>query len=245
LIENNEKNMHVFADAAALAGAVAELIVAGVAAAPTRFALNLSGGSTPKRLYERLASPAFRDRIEWPKLHLFWGDERFVPADHPDSNYRMTKLAMLDHVPLPSAQIHPVPTDAASPEICAADYARTLQTYYGGETLDATRPLFDMTLLGLGPDGHTASLFPNTAALQEHEAWVTSIVGAKPEPRISLTYPVLESSRIILFLVAGADKHDVLTQVLAHEPWLPAAKLAPLAQTHWYVDEAAAAKPSK
>ena len=236
----SDTNMHVFADAATLADAVAELIVAGVAAAPGRFALNLSGGSTPKRLYERLASPAFRDRVDWRKLHLFWGDERFVPADDVDSNYRMTRLALLDHVPIPPAQIHPVPTDAASPEICAHDYARTLQAFYGSSTLDAARPLFDMTLLGLGPDGHTASLFPNTAALKEHDAWVTSIVGAKPEPRISLTYPVLESSRIILFLVAGHDKHAVLTEVLAHEPWLPASRLAPLAQTHWYVDAAAA-----
>ena len=237
--------MHVFADPAALAEAVAELVVAGVAASPSRFALNLSGGSTPKRLYELLASSAFRDRVEWPKLHLFWGDERFVAADHPDSNYHMTKRAMLDHVSIPAAQIHPVPTDAASPEICAADYARTLQTFYGGATLDPARPLFDMTLLGLGPDGHTASLFPNTAALDEHVAWVTSIIGAKPEPRISLTYPVLTSSRIIIFLVAGADKHDILTQVLAHEPWLPAAKLAPLPQTHWYVDAAAASPRSR
>ena len=234
--------MHVFADAAALADAVAELIVAGVSAEPRRFALNLSGGSTPKRLYELLASAAYKERVDWRKVDLFWGDERFVPADHPDSNYRMTRVALLDHVPLQPSQVFSIPTDAASPEACAAAYAQTLQTYYGSQTLDPSRPLFDLTLLGLGPDGHTASLFPNTAALKEQTAWVTSVIGAKPEPRISLTYPVLEASRMILFLVAGADKHEILTEVLAHEPWLPAARFAPLAQTHWYVDAAAAAR---
>lgn len=239
-----DRNLHVFADAATLADAVAELIVARVAAATGRFSLNLSGGSTPKRLYERLAAPDMRARIDWTKLELFWGDERFVPADHPDSNYGMTRTALLDHVPIPSAQIHRVPTDAASPEACAAAYAHTLQVAYGARTLDPDRRLFDMTLLGLGPDGHTASLFPNTAALREKVAWVTSISGVKAEPRISMTYPVLEASRIILFLVAGADKHAILTQVLAHEPWLPASRLAPLLQTHWYVDSAAAHAPA-
>jgi 6-phosphogluconolactonase len=176
-------------DAEALASRVAEFVAARAASASGRFSLSLSGGSTPKRAYELLADSGAS--LDWRKIHLFWGDERFVPPDHQDSNFRMAREALIVHVPIPAAQVHPIPTNSASPEEAAALYEATLQSFYGSETLDPERPLFDVTLLGLGEDGHIASLFPGTKVLDERGAWVTSIIGVKPEPRISLTYPAL------------------------------------------------------
>jgi 6-phosphogluconolactonase len=164
-----------------------------------------------------------------------------VPADHHDSNFRMAREALIDHVPIPATQVHPVPTNSASPEEAAALYEATLQGFYGSKTLDPERPLFDMTLLGLGEDGHTASLFPGSKALDERDAWVTSITGEKPEPRISLTYPALESSRVILFVVSGAKKRDILARVLANDMTLPAARLATRGTVHIFADRAATA----
>ncbi|MCL2452888.1 MAG: 6-phosphogluconolactonase, partial [Alphaproteobacteria bacterium] len=188
--------------------------------------LNLSGGTTPRRIYERLAVSDLGCPINWQKVNLFWGDERFVPADHEDSNFRMVREALLDHVPIPAAQIHPIPTSLTTPEQAAAAYAQTLKAYYQSETLDAARPLFDLTLLGLGEDGHMASLFPGTKALEERHAWVTAVIGAKPEPRITLTYPAIESSREIVFIVAGAQKRAILDRLLANDQTLPAARIA-------------------
>ena len=182
-------------DKDALAGHLADWLVARLASSAGPFALNLSGGSTPKALYTRLASESHSGRIDWARVQVFFGDERFVPPDHPDSNYRMAREAMLAHVPIPGENVHPVPTTEGSPEDAAAAYEATLKRYYGKDTLDLARPLFAVTLLGLGEDdGHTASLFPGTAALKERRHWVTSVIGAKPEPRISMTYPALESS---------------------------------------------------
>jgi 6-phosphogluconolactonase len=223
----------------ALADRAAHWLAERIAATPGRFVLNLSGGSTPKALFERLTHDDLRQRIDWTKLHLFWGDERFVPFDHKDSNYRMAREALISHVPIPSGQIHPVPTEGTTPEQAAALYEATLQSFYGSKTLDADRSLFDVTLLGMGPDGHTASLFPGTAALDEHKAWVTSIIGAKPEARISMTYPILAASRAILFLVAGAEKKDVLQKVLAGERTFPAARVETKGELIWFVDRAA------
>jgi 6-phosphogluconolactonase len=124
------------------------------------------------------------------------GDERFAPPDHRDSNFRMAREALIDHAPIPAAQVHPIPTNSASPEEAASLYEATLQGFYGSKTLDPEGPLFGVTLLGLGEDGHTASLFPGTKALDKRDAWVTSSIGVKPEPRISLTYPPLQSSRL-------------------------------------------------
>ncbi len=151
----------VLPDQAALMEAVAEWMVAEARAKEGRFALSLSGGSTPRALYELLASPRFRDRMPWARVHLFWGDERMVPPDHADSNYRMVREALLDHVPVPPAQVHPMPTDG-DPAAAARRYQAELGAYYGRDVLDPARPLFDVTLLGLGDNGHTASLFPGT-----------------------------------------------------------------------------------
>jgi len=230
--------LDVASDPEALAQLAARFIAAR-ASASKRFGLCLSGGATPKRVYELLGAKDLGAALDWQKLHLFWGDERFVPPDHRDSNFRMAREALIDHVLIPAAHVHPIPTSSASPEEAAGLYEATLQNFYGSKTLDPGRPLFDVTLLGLGEDGHTASLFPGTKALDERDAWVTSIVGVKPEPRISLTYPALESSRVILFLVAGTKKRDILSRVLANDMTLPAARLATRGTIRIFADRAA------
>jgi 6-phosphogluconolactonase len=205
-----------------------------------RFAICLSGGSTPRRLYQLLAETPYREAMPWERVHWFWGDERFVPWDHPDSNYRMVREALLAHVPAPAQNIHGIAT-TGDPAAAAQAYERVLKSYYGADTLDPTRPLFDVELLGLGPDGHTASLFPGTKILEERQRWVAEIVGAKPEVRITLTYPPLENSRHTAFLVAGADKRAALAGVLAGDLTLPAARLRSAGELVWYVDEQARA----
>jgi 6-phosphogluconolactonase len=209
---------------------------------PGAFAVALSGGSTPKRLFEIMAEPENAARFPWGRTHLFWGDERCVPHDHPDSNYRMTREALLDHVPLPADQIHPMPTDG-EPASAARAYQATLQGYYGGETLDMTRPLFDVVLLGLGENGHTASLFPDTESLTETLAWVVPVTHGVPQPRLTLTYPAIACSRHVAFLVAGASKAHVLTLVLGGDRSQPATRITSAGQVLWFTDEAA--RPAK
>lgn len=227
-------------DAEELALRIARFVAARISGARKRFGLNLSGGSTPKRIYELLGARDLSVPADWRKVHLFWGDERFVPMDHQDSNFRMAREALIDHVPIPPSQVHPVLTGAGTPEKAAALYQETLQKFYGGTALDPARPLFDVTLLGLGEDGHIASLFPGTKALEERTAWVTPVIGAKPEPRISLTYPALESSHEIVFAISGAKKRDILARVLAKDLTLPAARLAARGTLRVFTDRAAA-----
>ena len=167
--------------------------------------MSLSGGSTPKTLYGLLASDEFRERFPWQRVSWYWGDERFVPYDHPESNYRMTREAMLSKAPVPPENIHPVPADG-TPDEAALRYERTLQAAYGATVLDPARPLFDITLLGLGPDGHTASLLPGEPVLDERKRWVAAVSHGRPEVRITMTYPVIESSRHVAFLVAGRKR---------------------------------------
>jgi 6-phosphogluconolactonase len=236
-----DPQIEVAADADDLAHRAAAWIAARIAAAPVKLVLNLSGGSTPRQVYQLLGAEPLRSRIEWRKVVLFWGDERFVPFDHKDNNFRMTSDALLRHVPIPPDHVHQVPTDAGSPEKAAALYQRSLKDFYGEETLDPERPLFGLTLLGLGTDGHTASLFPDTPALDERRAWATAVIGAMPEPRISLTYPALESSAEILFLVSGEPKRRVLAQVLANDRAMPAARIATRGAIRILADRAAVA----
>jgi len=167
------------------------------------FAVCLSGGSTPKRLYECLATPEIASRFPWNRAHWFWGDERFVPHDHPDSNFRMANEAFLSRVPVPDDNIHAVPTEGLSPEEAASAYETTLKRFYGSQKLAPERPLLDVTLLGIGDDGHTASLFPGQPALHETRRWAVAVIGAKSEPRVTLTYPALESSRDVAFMATG------------------------------------------
>ncbi len=228
----------VRADGDAVARHAAEWLLERALATSGRFAWCLSGGSTPKTTFAMLATEEFRTRFPWDRTHLFFGDERFVPHDHPDSNYRMAREAMIVHVPIPDAQVHPWQTDG-DPEHSALHYADTLKRFYGADTLDPARPLFDVTFLGLGEDGHTASLFPGVAALGERTAWTAAVIGAKPEPRLTLTYPVLDSSRAVAFLAAGAGKRDILARVLAGDTALPAAGVHPVGELHWFTDKAA------
>jgi 6-phosphogluconolactonase len=231
--------IEVLADPPALARRVAEWITATALAAKGRLHVALSGGSTPKALYSLLASAEFRDRFPWRQVSWFWGDERFVPYDHPDSNYRMTREAMLAKVPVPQENIHPIPTDG-EPEDAARRYERTLQEVYGAPTLDPSRPLFDIMLLGLGPDGHTASLLPGDKVLEERERWVAAVSHGRPEIRITMTYPVIESSRHAAFLVEGRAKAAMLGAIRAGGSRVPAARVRPIGELIWFADRAAA-----
>src|ERR1700688_4991842 len=181
--------IRTFENAETLAHEIAEWLCRLAQASSRDFAVCLSGGSTPRRLYECLAAPGIASRFPWSRVHWFWGDERFVPHDHPDSNYRMARDAFLSRVPVPDGNIHAVTTEGLSPDQAAAAYETTLKRFYGADMLAPDRPLFDVTLLGIGEDGHTASLLPEQPALQERRRWVIEVIGAKSEPRISLTYP--------------------------------------------------------
>jgi 6-phosphogluconolactonase len=222
-----------------LARATAAWLRERAAVAGPRFAVCLAGGSTPRRVYELLAS-AERARFPWDRAHWFFGDERFVPHDHPDSNYRMVRAALFDAAPVPAGNVHPVPT-AGEPAQAAQAYANELRDFYGDAALDPQRPLFDVVLLGLGEDGHTASLFPGTTALQERQRWVVDVLNPKSEPRITLTYPALQSTRALAFLVAGANKRDILARVWRGDD-LPAARLNGPAPD-WFIDRAADPRP--
>ena len=207
------------------------------------FSVALSGGSTPRAFYRALAESPFRDGIEWSRVYLFWGDERFVPADHPDSNYRMAREAFVSRVPIPGENVHPIPTDAAHPEAAAAQYEDTLRRCFslsGGET-----PRFDLILLGLGPDAHTASLFPESPVLDQDEHLVAATYVQKLAAwRITLTSPVLCSAAHVIFLVAGPDKAAVLRDVVdgPYDPHrFPAQLVRPKnGDLTWLVDDAAA-----
>lgn len=221
----------------ALARQVAEWMVACLAAGSGQIAVALSGGSTPKRLYGLLAGDEFAPRLPWDRVHWFWGDERFVPPDDASSNYRMAREAMLGRAPVPPSHVHPVPTVGLSPEASAAAYERTLREFHG--SADLGRKLFHVVLLGLGTNGHFASLFPGTPSLDERRAWAVPVTPAGETTRITLTYPALESCRHAAFLVSGADKRDVLARVRAGEAELPAARYRPSGELRWFADAAA------
>jgi 6-phosphogluconolactonase len=239
------RRLQVFADAEELAQRAAAWLCALALESRQHFAVCLSGGSTPKRLYQLLAGPEFIDRFPWSRVHWFWGDERFVPPDDKLSNYRMVRDAMLSRAPVPEANIHAVPTDGLTPAEAAVAYERDLKLFYGAETLDPTRPLFDVTLLGLGEDGHTASLFPGTPVLEERRRWVAAVLKVKPEARITLTYPALESSRHVAFLTAGADKRQIFGRVLKDPEHYPAGRLHPEGELIWFADRAASPDESE
>jgi 6-phosphogluconolactonase len=232
----------VFEDAEGLARKAAEWLCALALASDRHFAICCSGGSTPRRLYEALAEPALASRFPWRRAHWFWGDERFVPQAHPDSNYRMVSDALFSRVAVPDSNIHAVPTVGLSPEQAAAAYENTLKQFYGADTIVPARPLFDVTLLGIGEDGHTASLFPGHPALEEEDHWALAVIGAKSEARITLTYPVLDSSRHAAFLVTGENKRKVVARARSGDRTLPAGRIRPVGRLHWFTDRAAASE---
>jgi len=232
-------NLEVLPDLDALVSRAADLIM-GIARSKPRVAIALSGGSTPRPVYRLLATPPRLEAFPWAQVHWFWGDERFVPPDDPASNYRMTREAMLARAPVPADHIHPMQTVGLSPEAAAAAYERTLKDFYGADTLEPGRPLFDLNLLGLGTNGHTASLFPGMPVLEERHRWVGTMHDPEAGTRLTLTYPALESSRETVFLVAGADKKAVLRKVLDGDQTQPAARLHPQGTLRFLADRAAA-----
>jgi 6-phosphogluconolactonase len=241
---NDNRHVITVADSAALAATAAEHLLARTAANSGRVAICLTGGSSPKQLYRLLATDAYRSRIPWDRVHWFIGDERFVPASDPLNNMAIARTAFLDRC-APAANIHPIPTataDPADPDRGAALYQQELQSFYGADVLDQTRPLFDLVLMGAGPDGHTASLFPGYPAIEETTRWVVGVPRANVEPfvpRITLTLPTLASCREMLFEVSGRDKRAILTRVFAGEN-LPANRARSSGgETVWLVDQAA------
>ncbi|QDT13289.1 6-phosphogluconolactonase [Planctomycetes bacterium K23_9] len=193
-----------------------------------RFRVSLSGGSTPKRIYEMLAQ---RD-LSWQHIHWFWGDERNVPHDHRDSNFLMVRKALLDHVPVPEANVHPVPVNVDDPKAAAQQYEATLRTYFEGDTF----PQWDLALLGMGDDAHTASLFPQTDALNESERWfVENWVEKFDAFRYTLTAPAINSAAQSWFLIAGENKQDALAKVFSnqHEPQLYPSQL--VTPSRWFI----------
>ncbi|MFM2304094.1 MAG: hypothetical protein RLZZ135_1504 [Cyanobacteriota bacterium] len=228
------RQIQVYPDLAALVTAALTLVTERVrlAIAERQYcSIVLSGGSTPAPLYAALA----QQDLPWHQIHIFWGDERYVAPTHPDSNYGMAKRVWLDLVPLPAANIHPIPTDLAEPQLAAAAYEREIKLEAG------ENPAFDIILLGMGDDGHTASLFPHTAALSVIDRLVT--VGDKDgQPRITLTFPLINNARSIMFLVSGKNKQSALTQVFSptgDADTYPSRSIQPQGELLWLLDAAA------
>ncbi|MCP3370838.1 6-phosphogluconolactonase [Bradyrhizobium cajani] len=236
----DQPKLIVAADAEALAQAAAERVMARIAANRSRIAICLTGGSSPKKLYQLLGSDVWYEKIPWDRVHWFIGDERFVGESDPLNNMAVARATFLDRS-APSGHIHPIPTMVENPERSAEAYARELQAFYGSDRLDPSRPLFDMVLMGAGPDGHTASLFPGYPEIEETGRWVVGVPKANVAPfvpRVSLTLPVLASCREMLFEIAGHDKQPILTRLLNGEN-LPALRARSKGETVWLVDQAA------
>jgi 6-phosphogluconolactonase len=176
-----------------------------------RFDVLLSGGETPRSSYQLLGEEPLRGSISWEAVHFFWGDERWVPHDHPESNFGMTRRVLLDHLPLNEAQIHPVPY-LETPRASALAYEEVLHRHF-----DGVPPSFDLVFLGLGEDGHTASLFPGTAVLNERDNWTAEVLGAHQLYRVTVTLPLLNQAALVAFLVQGSAKAAILREVLEGE----------------------------
>ena len=245
------REVRVFDDAGELMRAAAVVFVESAAAAVRdrgRFLVALSGGSTPNALYDLLASDDYRGRVEWPRVEVFWGDERCVPQDDPASNYRAARERLLDRVPVRPEHVHAI--DGGDPTEAAGTYERVLRDRFATSTgPPRVEPgsRFDLVLLGLGSDGHTASLFPETGALDETSRWVVAqeVTGAAAASRrITLTPLVFNAAADVLFLVTGRDKAEALRQVLegSREPRrLPARAIAPCrGRLRFFVDAEAA-----
>ncbi|HEY0515169.1 MAG TPA: 6-phosphogluconolactonase [Thermoanaerobaculia bacterium] len=237
------REVRIFDDVPALMRAAADEIALAAERAVAergRFTWALAGGSTPRALYSLLAGDAYRDRMPWSAIHFFWGDERHVPPDHPDSNFRMAREAMLDAVPVPPGNVHRVPAEEPDAQRAAAAYESTLRAFF--QVAVGEWPGFDLVLLGLGPEGHTASLFPGSPAIAERQRLVLAPwVEAQHTFRVTLTPPVLNHARRAMFLVSGEEKAAALRAVLegAREPARYPAQIVE-GNVLWMVDRAAA-----
>lgn len=211
-----------------------------------RFRVALSGGSTPKHLYGLLSKPPFSREVPWHQVEFFWGDERAVPPDHPDSNYRMASEALLTKLAIPGAHIHRMPAERPDQDAAARDYQVEIARVFGASP-DGDPPAFDLVLLGMGADGHTASLFPDTEALKEAVRWVVAnYVPKLASHRLTLTARILNNAACVLFLISGQDKAEALAQVLegpADPERFPAQLIHPSSgRIMWLVDAGAASK---
>ena len=238
-----ERTVVVAGDLEALSRQVATYTaqsLASAVAARGQATIALSGGSTPRRTHELLSEPPLRDIVPWDQVHVFWGDERCVPPDHPDSNYRMAHETLLSRVPLPPRNVHRTPTEAGSAVTVAAHYERDVRGHFELEVEDF--PRFDLILLGMGPDGHTASLFPGTSPLDETRRLVVpSSIEYMPHERVTFTFPVLNNARAVAFLVTGLDKAPKVAAALNGEPAVPAGRVRPPdGELRWYLDRPAA-----
>jgi 6-phosphogluconolactonase len=230
----NDRRSVLVAASPSEALALAAKVVADVARESVghkgQFALALAGGTTPQPLYKLLAVPNQADAVPWQETHVFFGDERDVPADHADSNFRMVQDSLLDHVPVRLENVHPMHGDAADLDLAARRYAERIAELVPAGS--SGRPAFDLILLGMGGDGHTASLFPDTPALDEHDRLVVSqFIPVLGRRRLTFTFPLINAARNVLFLVTGMDKAEAVSQVLSDEPdvasQLPAGRVVP------------------
>jgi len=241
MTSRSDPQILIVENAAGLAETAAQRLFARVKD-KERPAVCLTGGSSPQGLYRLLARGPRRQEIPWDRVHWFIGDDRFVPASDPSSNMGTARRVFLDRAGAPRANVHAIATDAGTPDAAARRYENDLKAFYGSDRLDPARPLFDLVLMGLGGDGHTASLFPGAAALDERERWALGVAEAGMEPfvpRVTLTFPALASTREMLFLVDSSDKRNILRRVLAGED-LPAHRVYADGDLVWLIVRAAA-----
>ena len=231
----------ILRDPATVAEAAADRFVSTARAAIEErgvFRVALSGGSTPKRVYPLLLEPARRDAVDWSAVEFFWGDERSVPPDHPDSNFGLAYGMLISQLPsVRPDRVHRMPAEAPHLDAAALSYESEVRLAFGARGDEP--PAFDLVWLGMGPDGHTTSLFPGSAGLEERHRWVIgNFAPSQNAWRMTLTFPVLNAGRVIIFVVTGADKADALRQIRAGGSDLPAARVDG-DQVEWIVDAAA------
>lgn len=239
--------MHIYKNNDELSVAVAEWMAEYIVETlkkKDRFTLVLSGGGTPQKLNGLLAASPYKERIDWSRVHIFWGDERFVPYTDERNNAKMAFDTLLDHVPVPSSQIHRMKTENIIPEVAAGEYAAILQQYFPPAV--PPTPTFDLVLLGMGDDGHTLSLFPGTHVMHEEEKWATSLFLKQQDMfRVTLTAPVVNRAARIAFLVTGPGKAEALQQVIEGDynpDKYPSQVIRPAnGEVYWFLDKAAAA----
>jgi 6-phosphogluconolactonase len=240
--------IHIFPDLDALSHRAAERLIALAQEcinSKRHFSLCLSGGNTPRRLY-RLLATEYLTQLDWNNIHLFWGDERWVPPNHLDSNYAMAYQELISLVPIPATNIHRIPAEINPPEQAALVYEQEIKKYFFSQGKDISQASFDLVLLGLGTDGHTASLFPNDPILNEENKLVAAVTAPdylQPRQRITLTLPILNLANQIFFLVSGEDKKPVLRSILSNQEeasrLYPAARIQSQNLVEWFVDKPA------
>lgn len=235
------KKIHAYPNKDKLVAAITERVISEIGQAIQERGLcniALAGGNTPREIYSKLAESTYQDRVDWNRLHLFWGDERMVPPEHQDSNFRMVQETLLDHVRIPDGNVHRIRGEVA-PEQAAQEYTELLHNHFKSDS-----PCFDIILLGIGEDGHTASLFPGTDAVEECGKHATAVFVPRLDTwRVTLTFPVLNAAREVFFLVSGRSKSDIVQRIISIKQSakeFPASMVNPENGTlHWMLDSEA------